>query len=454
MAELVVHSPLPDQVIQRTGNSGNICVRVQSESSVTARLLDRKGQEVAEAHNHSGTCEFTIEDVPVGGPYTLDVSSAKARVRVRGILVGDLWALAGQSNMDGCGKMRELEPPCEHVHALFYNETWGIARDPLCHLRESIHPVHYQEEDSVERERLAREFREFLPYGAGLGVRFGKDLFKATGVPVGLVVCSHGGTSMAQWDPKLKSEGGRSLYGAMMLRLQSAGGKIAGCLWYQGESDALAGVEIANGYRENFKELIVTLRKDMHQPDLPFIYAQLANFFTFEEPATFDGWNAVRRAQLEIEGELRNVAMVANIDATLSDAIHADALSQRRLGARMALAARRLLLGENNFTLGPRPLGAQIVGPRSIRVDFAQVNGKLHPAKGMQGFIIRNEERPVVVTSACRHPDKPSSVLLTTAEAPEAGWVLGYGLGTNPNVNVRDSRGFPAPMFGLIDVST
>ena len=41
-----------------------------------------------------------------------------------------------------------------------------------------------------------------------------KEMLRRTGVPQGLIACAHGGTSMAQWSPKLKRLGGDSLYGA------------------------------------------------------------------------------------------------------------------------------------------------------------------------------------------------------------------------------------------------
>ncbi len=63
-------------------------------------------------------------------------------------------------------------------------------------------------------------------------------MVEATGVPIGLVACAHGGTSMEQWNPAKKDEGGKSLYGSMLRQFQLAGGKVKGVLWYQGESDA------------------------------------------------------------------------------------------------------------------------------------------------------------------------------------------------------------------------
>ena len=61
--------------------------------------------------------------------------------------------------------------------------------------------------------------------GAGPGVSFANEMFRLTGVPQGLICCAHGGTTMAQWDPKLKKDGDNSLYGAMLNRVKRNGGE-------------------------------------------------------------------------------------------------------------------------------------------------------------------------------------------------------------------------------------
>ena len=48
--------------------------------------------------------------------------------------------------------------------------------------------------------------------GVGPAVAFAQEMFRRTGVPQGILACAHGGTSMSQWDPKLKKLGGKSLY--------------------------------------------------------------------------------------------------------------------------------------------------------------------------------------------------------------------------------------------------
>lgn len=448
---LEITSPRPYQVYQRNDDYvGDITVAgtVDGSGAVEYRLSDSGWQK---ADVRDGRFAGIVKDVPVGGPYTIEIRMRGSAVRrIPGILVGDLWILAGQSNMDGCGKLINLEAPSRMVNAFYYDETWGVARDPLCWVFESIDPVHWVSQDPVERENFNRFNRAFRDAGAGLGVRFAKDLYKATGVPVGLLVCSHGGTSLEQWSPKLKSEGGKSLYGSMIRRVIAAGSRVAGCLWYQGESDA-CGPKQGVGYKDGFRFLIESIRKDLTSPRMPFIYVQLGPFFA-DDAALRDGWNRVQNDQLAIESEMPNLAMVPAIDSTLSDAIHADAVSMKRIGARMALMARRLRFGEKEVPSGPRPVACSFAdGTRSrISVKYSGVNGKLRPSSGIWGFLIEADAAPRAISKCALDRSDPTRVIITLAEPAPEGSVLWYGRGINPTCNLSDSAGFPAPVFGPV----
>ncbi len=463
-----VTEPRPCQVIQRSGNEGVIAVRGevrgQTSETVEARVVGPRGDTLApwRAMPMVGAAfSGEIGDVPVGGPYAVEVRVTRgprvlAARTIRGILVGDLWILAGQSNMDGCGKLINLEPPSRFVHCYYYDETWGIAKDPLCVLIDSIDPVHWPAEmaDPNKRAAAAKQDRAFRDYGAGLGVRFGKDLYKATGVPVGLVMCSHGGTSMRQWDPALKDQGGKSLYGSMMRRVKACGGKVAGCLWYQGESDAFE--TFGETYRADTRRFIQSLRNDLGDPSLPFILVQLAAVFSNlgADDAKFTAaWNKVQADQLALEADLPNVAVAAAIDSTLSDIIHIDAVSQRRMGARMAKLARRLAFA-HDVELGPRPARIEFVGAerRTIRVSFEHVNGALTPTRNIRGFLVEKDGAPLEISSCVRGSDGTSVVITLASPVPD-GAVLWYGRGIMPVCNLADKGGFAAPVFGPLSAA-
>ncbi len=414
----------------------------------------------------------TLPNVPIGGPYTFELrlrdgDSTRPGPRVPGLLVGDLWVLAGQSNMEGCGGLADLEPPSPHVHAFYLGDTWAVARDPLCWFNEASEPAYWREPDPAKRPAAARQERALREVGGGLAMRFGKDLHRASGVPVGLVVCPLGGSSMAQWSPRLKDQGTSCLYGAMLRRIGRAGGRVAGCLWWQGESDALD-VQ-GRGYLENTRELFASLRVDLGQPDLPFLYVQLAPFHSWDPNVTPAGWNKVRNDQLLLERELPHLAFTAALDATLSDPIHVDSTSLRRIGARLARLALRFVngpgAGDRAFTgkragaavapeIGPRPAGFAFedAARTELRVAYQSVNGKLLPARDIRGFSIEKDGVPQVIASCVRGPDG-RSVLITLADPAPPGANFWYARGFFPVCNLTDEAGFPAPAFGPVSLA-
>jgi len=453
----------PHRVYQRSDrNAANIELSLElfpGISGVVEARLVKNNQSLSgldwqkmKAEDKSFT--WALKDVPMGGPYALELrvrsgSQVIAGRRIPGILVGDLWILAGQSNMDGCGKLDHIETPSAYVHCFYHDDNWGIAKDPLCIVDASKDPVHWGIADAVERAKAVKNHKAFGEIGGGLGVRFGKDLYKATGVPVGLVMCSHGGTSLGQWDPALKDQGGNSFYGSMMRRFGLVGGKAAGFLWYQGESDAH--LDEWSNYKANFRRFIESVRSDFGQPDLPFLYVQLAKFYSDE--ATYGTrWNGVQNDQLLIEKEMKNIAVATAIDCTISDIIHIDAVSQRKMGARLAKLARRIKFG-HKIEVGPRPEKVEFTDSARtvIRVTYSSVNGALTPARGIRGFLVEKEGIPCGIKSCVRESDGKSVIIKLAWAVPE-GANLWYGRGLNPCVNLADRGGFAAPVFGPVEV--
>lgn len=433
--------PQPYQVFQRNRqNSGQISFKCKEPLRVS--LL--KGSEVVVPWKKAAA---GLSNIPVGGPYTLLVDAGDGMIeKIPGLMIGDLWVLAGQSNMDGCGKLMNLEPPSPQVHCFYYTEKWGIAKDPICRLLDSIDPVHWPAD--VQDIQAARAFDyKFREIGASLGVRFGKEIVKATGVPIGLIVCSHGGTSIEQWDPSLKEEGGRSLYGSMLRRVEACGGRVAGVLWYQGESNAVPAT--AGTYKAKMRAFIETVRQDFGAPSLPFLQVQISRFFGGPEFFTPDTWNLVQQVQLELAQEMKNVGIVSAIDSTLDDIIHIDTESLKRVGTRLAELALSMVYGKKTPRNGLMPATVEVhpKDRRVVRIVFKNVRGKLMPPKGVLGFYVENSTGERIAILDARAEDKQVTLILE--KSLDRGAKLWYGRGFNPRTNLRDTQ-FAAPVFGPV----
>jgi len=368
--------------------------------------------------------------LPAGGPY--EVGGAK------NVLIGDLWVLAGQSNMEGVGDLVDVEPPHPLVHSFQSREQWALAEEPLHWLGESPRPIHHV----IWGLPMPTEIPPRDPArakGAGLGLTFAKAMAEQTGVPIGLIPAAHGGTSMQQWDPARKGQGGASLYGATLERVKAVGGHVAGILWYQGESDA--NPADAALYEARMTALIQSFRADFEQPDLPFYYVQLGGFISDPVPESVSGWNRVRESQRTWQNALPNVGMVSAIDCGLDDGIHIDTPGLKALGRRLAaVASGQPAPALKSVTFEP--------GRGWLRVSFDHVQGALQAAGRPAGFTLRDAggaELPLIYKVAF---DGPDALLKLTDPARLPGASLWYGWGLAPYCNVTDGTGAAVPAFG------
>ncbi len=462
---LKVESGLVDyQVVQADEGNSNYPLEVSGscsgEGSVEFRVMGIAYEivpwrEIGKAEG--GKWEGTVEGIPVGGPYRVDFrvknqsGGEVETVSVFEILVGDLWVLAGQSNMQGVGNLADACDPHPLVHVYSMAYRWRIAKDPLHVLAESPDVVHCG--NITEEERVIKVKQAYTGLkGAGLGLPFAIEMVKRTGRPVGLIASAHGGTSMAQWDPDLKDKGGESLYGSMYKQVMSAGGKVRGVLWYQGESDASK--EPQPLYRERMRKLVSAMRKDFGNPSLPFYYVQIGRFVTDNQDATY--WNRIQDDQLELEKELAPGGVVASIDLALDDLIHVGVDGLKVLGYRLANLVERDLFG-GKCEIGPRPVKVERVqtsyGPQ-VKVTFSGVNGRLMCAGKPAGFSISTSPDgpsvPVIYNITFSEEER-DVVYLWLTKMPEQAF-LWYGRGFDPYCNIVDEANMAVPVFGPIQV--
>ncbi|MBI4890278.1 MAG: sialate O-acetylesterase [Acidobacteria bacterium] len=389
-----------------------------------------------------------LVNVPTGGPYRLEfrVAGASAVTAVSNILIGDLWILGGQSNMEGVGNLVNTPLPSAKVNSLDMTDAWVAAEDPLHRLVDSADRVHWRKNKEGELVRMqGEELAKWIANrkkGAGLGLPFALEMVRRTGVPVGLIPCAHGGTSMDQWSPDLKDKGGDSLYGGMVRRHALAGGKVKGLLWYQGESDASD--KASPVFEQKFLDLIKAVRKDFNQPDLPFYYVQIGRHIANTGLAP---WNFVQNAQLHAETQLPNLWMTGCADCDLDDTIHVGTDYNLILGRRLANLAL------NEIQRGPRPVAARLKGS-VIEVEFTSVNGKLAHEGRLTGFVVvdaKGAPQPHIFRQRVSATNPNVVELLFYGKLPE-GAAIQHGYGRDPYVNLRDSANMPAPIFGPLAI--
>ena len=455
----------PHMVLQRDGKVAQkaaVTGTCEEKGNVYARVLangeELRGWKKRKAGMSDGKrFTATMAGLPVGGPYDVELTCGEESVLVKDVLVGDVWILAGQSNMQGFGHFPKKplgKDPM--VRAFYMDDHWDVAVDPIHQMAIAVDPVHNPNGPRPLPKGPVK-------IGVGPGVSFGQAMHDRTGVPQGLLACAHGGTSTAQWDPKLKKLGGKSLYGATVRRFAKnySGGTVAGLLWYQGCSDVGPGT--VKTYREATRRIFQAFRRDFGRKDLPIVLVQIARAVVDRDEAFNRQWSSVREDERILGETMENVATVPTIDLEMDEAIHMSGPGHYVLGRRMAEAMESIRrAGKRGAPKPPiKPESVEIReyfdGNAEIVVTFANVVGKLTTAERPDGFII--EIPPLhsfhLIT---RTRLEGNQVFLLTATRPKifkmCQAVVWYGFGCNPYCNIHDEAGRPLPAFGPMPMTS
>jgi len=370
--------------------------------------------------------------LPVGGPYPVAGGPD--------VLVGELWVLAGQSNMEGLGLLSGTEAPHPLIRVYGSDETWSRAQEPLHDLPASPRAVH---------ARLMAEAGHVPPapgkrlQGAGLGLAFARRRTKETGLPIGLISCAHGGTSMSQWSAEGPDDLQDSLYGAMLDRVRACGSKVAGVLWYQGESDV--GAEDWPRYDERMTAWLAALRADLARPELPLLMVQLGRVIGADDPNVVLGWNEIRERQRHWAASQPGVEIVAAIDLELDDFIHIDTAGLRTLGFRLAQAQQ----GHAGLQPAGAVMASSPLGTPSLHLTVAGVAGQLRSSGPPTGFSLRDAQGDVLPLIYKVELRGDAVLLHLTGPLPVSDARLWYGWGLNPVCNVVDQAGQALLAFTL-----
>lgn len=228
-----------------------------------------------------------------------------------------IFLLAGQSNMAGRGKPEAVDTTAvTNIFMLNSALQWKPAREPL----------HFDKPAMV---------------GVGPGFAFAREIQrKDKQARIYLIPAAVGGSRIDLWNPGAFDSVTRSYpYDNALNRAKLAQsiGKITAILWHQGESDSYP--DRCNSYEQKLTALIERFRKDLQQPDLLFIPAQLSFFTTYRNPSKWVVNDAIKKVGSNLPG----CKWVHSTGLThKGDTLHYDSPSARTLGIRYAKAYRKL----------------------------------------------------------------------------------------------------------------
>lgn len=316
--------------------------------------------------------QIAIPTPKEGGPYSITIKGYNEIV-LKNILIGEVWICSGQSNME-------------------MNASWGIengdeavknATDP--NIRFFLVP---KLTATTPQDNISGTWTNCTPetmkYFSAVGYFFGKRLQEELkNVPIGLISSNWGGTPAEIWMPEEVIQNDPVLLEAAKTRKEESYGpnqparafnamispltafKIAGVLWYQGESNVGSVV-----YDQTLSALITSWRK-LWKYDFPFYFVQIAPYKYGEDHF---GGSIIRDAQRKVLQEVPNVGMVMTSDISTAEDIHPK--DKKSVGTRLANLALA-----NTYKVNP----ATVNGPlyKGITVNKDKVTVAFDYAEGL-----------------------------------------------------------------------
>lgn len=129
---------------------------------------------------------ITLPPLKAGGPYVVQVNG----IELKDILVGDVWLCSGQSNM---------ELPVGRVTDMFREEILAYNNDKIRHIViPKAYNFHAPQKDINPTVWNTLTQENVMNFSA-LAYFFAKAYYEKTGIPVGLVNSSWGGTPIESW---------------------------------------------------------------------------------------------------------------------------------------------------------------------------------------------------------------------------------------------------------------
>lgn len=287
-----------------------------------------------------------VPSLKSGLDFDLLVISENDTIALEDIITGDVWLCAGQSNMN-----TQLGVTEGFISELFKPNNSAVRYAKINTQYRIIPKIEFSKNEYV----WIKNNQDMRHRISALAYYFGTELIKHQETPIGLINCAVDGSMIQSWIPS-DNLFDRSINYDLLVDYKWAGGviyndvipalstlPIKGIIWYQGEQNATFGDTL--NYSKHIKILVHSWRQLWDDPDLPFISVQLHRVGNQVHSMDKGNWPSIRQSQKSILSE-KKTALVSAIDNRYTS-IHPK--DKRRLGKRVALAARNIVYEEKVF---------------------------------------------------------------------------------------------------------
>lgn len=183
---MILSSLLSDGMVLQRHAEVPIWGRTEANREVRVSFMGEEYRTQADEH---GWWRITLKDLPAGGPHEMVITADEERV-IRDILIGDVWVLGGQSNM---------ELPVNRTLDLLADDVRTIDLPQVRHFTvPMVYNFHGPQEEVTGGKWYAATPDQLLDFSA-VGMFFARALYQQYQVPIGLIRTAIGGTPIEAW---------------------------------------------------------------------------------------------------------------------------------------------------------------------------------------------------------------------------------------------------------------
>lgn len=395
-------------------------------------------QTVKTLANNQAYWSVTIQTGDAGGPYSMTIQGYNT-IEISDILLGEVWFCSGQSNMEWSARMgfnhSEDEVKKANSPTIRFFNTYH---------RTAIHPI--PDADGTWEHCTPETMIDF----SAVAYLFAKKLQQELNVPIGLINASWGGTPAEAWtpeslvmkDPTLRlaskkiapmewgpHEPGR-IYNAMVAPF--AGLKMAGVIWYQGETNTAN----AESYARLFTTMITSWREAWNEP-LPFYYAQIAPYNDYGK--NYSG--VIVRDQQRRALALANTGMIVTSDIGDTSNIHPG--NKQDVALRLASIALNNLYGKKENAVSGPLYKSVLFENNNARVLFDHAQGLHFKGEDAGWFEIAGADKKYVKAKSVIEGE---SIIVSSENISEPKFIR-FAWSNTATPNLFNGKGLPASSF-------
>ncbi len=378
-----------------------------------------------------------IKTPAAGGPFTITINE---KILLEDVMTGEVWICGGQSNMEWSGDQKLQQSLDEAPHAT--NEKIRFFYVPKT-------TSDYLQEDTKASWKVCSP--EEMVHFSAIGYFFGKKIQNELNVPVGLINSNWGGTPAEVWTPKevvekdpILKEASLKLnpskwwpispgigYNAMIAPLTKF--KIAGAIWYQGESNT----QNYPSYARLMTKMIASWR-DAWSFSFPFYFVQIA-------PFSYGNYNvgALIREQQTACLSISKTGMVVVHDL-VEDVNNIHPVKKKEVADRLATLALSETYGVKNLICKYPVYRGMVLEKNRIRILFEHVeNGLMASAKDLNEFYIAGDDQKFLFASARIE----GNTVIVWNKAVKNPVAVRFGFSNTTIPNLFNKEGLPVNLF-------